>query len=110
MVREAEEYASADAARKEGIEAKNEADTLIYSAERSLSEHKDKVPQEVATGVTTAIAELRDVMEKGEAAVIREKVSALQTAMMKIGEHLNRASSGDGGSGDNKENKDEEKK
>ncbi len=86
MVREAEEYASADAARKEGIEAKNEADTLIYSAERSLSEHKDKVPEEVATGVTSAIADLREAMEKGEAAPIREKASALQTAMMKIGE------------------------
>ena len=91
MVREAEEYASADAARKEGIEAKNEADTLIYSAERSLSEHKDKVPQEVASGVTSAIADLRAAMEKGEAAPIREKAAALQTAMMKIGEAINKA-------------------
>ena len=107
MVREAEEYASADAARKEGIEAKNEADTLIYSAERSLSEHKDKVPQEVATGVTAAIGELRDAMEKGEAAPIREKASALQTAMMKIGEAMNKAAGGSSPpEGENKENSD----
>ena len=113
MVREAEEYASADAARKEGIEAKNEADTLIYSAERAVNEHKDKVSAEIVTGVNTAISELRDVMEKGEAAVIREKASALQTAMMKIGESMSKSGSSAGGSADadNKDkDKDEEKK
>lgn len=89
MVREAEEYASADATRKEAIEAKNEADTLIYSAERSVSEHKDKLPADVVTGVEGAVADLRGVMESAEAPAIREKVTALQTAMMKIGSSLN---------------------
>ena len=45
MVREGEQYAEADKARKAGIEAKNEAETAVYSAERSLNEYKDKVPQ-----------------------------------------------------------------
>jgi len=85
MVREAEEYASADATRKEAIEAKNEADTLIYSAERSVGEHKDKLPADVVTGVEGAIADLRGVMEAAEPTVIREKIAVLQTAMMKIG-------------------------
>ena len=91
MVREAEEYASADAVRKEGIEARNEADTLIYSAERSLSEHKDKVGADIVAGVEGAVTELRATMEKGEAAPIREKIQALQTALMRIGESINKA-------------------
>ena len=45
MVRDSEEFAERDKERKAIIEAKNEADTLIYSAERSLNEHKDKLPQ-----------------------------------------------------------------
>ena len=45
MVREAEEFAEKDKEKKAIIDVKNEADTLIYSAERSLNEHKDKLPQ-----------------------------------------------------------------
>ncbi len=43
MVREADQFATADKERKAGIEAKNEAETLIYSAEKSVSEYKEKV-------------------------------------------------------------------
>lgn len=90
MVREAEQYASADATRKEGIEARNEADTLLYSAERSLEEHKDKVGAEVVQGVEGAMGELRTSMDAGEAGPIRERIQALQKAMMRIGEQLNK--------------------
>ena len=45
MVRDSEEFAEKDKEKKAIIEAKNEGDTLIYSAERSLNEHKDKLPQ-----------------------------------------------------------------
>ena len=108
MVREAEEYASADAARKEAIEAKNEADTLIYSAERSLDEHKAKLPADVISGVETAVSELRAVADGGEGAVIRDKVDALQKAMMKIGSALN-AQQGGSEQGGGKEEEGEKK-
>ena len=45
MVREAEEYAEKDKERKALIDAKNDADNTMYSVERSLNEHKDKLPQ-----------------------------------------------------------------
>merc|ERR1712196_506659 len=46
MVKEAETYASADADRKAKVETKNEADSTVYQTEKTLFEHKDKVPQE----------------------------------------------------------------
>jgi len=97
MVREAEEYASADATRKESIEAKNEADTLIYSAERSLGEHREKLPADVISGVETSVAELRTVMDGGEASAIKEKIATLQTNLMKIGSALNAQGSAQSG-------------
>jgi molecular chaperone DnaK (HSP70) len=48
MVREADQYASADKERRAAIEAKNEAETLIYSAEKNVSEYKDKVRARLA--------------------------------------------------------------
>lgn len=45
MVRDGEQYAEADKTRKAMIEARNEAETSIYSSEKSLSEYKDKIPQ-----------------------------------------------------------------
>ena len=45
MVRDGEQYAEADKTRKSMIEARNEAETSIYSSEKSLSEYKDKIPQ-----------------------------------------------------------------
>ena len=102
MVREAEQYASADSARKEVIEAKNEADTLLYSADKNLSEHKAKLPADVVSGVEGAMAELRGVMDGQEAQPIKDKINTLQQQLMKIGTALNQqasSSSSDSSSG-----------
>lgn len=87
LVREAEEYAAADKKKKEYIEAKNDADSLIYSTEKSLHDHKSKLDEATITEVETAIKEAREVMEKGEEDVesLKEKITALQNASMKIG-------------------------
>ena len=94
MVREAEEFAEKDKSRKAAIDAKNEADTVIYSAERSVNEYKDKVPAEVVSAIETEMAALRATLDGGEedAEVIREKINALQKATMKIGEHMQQQS------------------
>lgn len=104
MVNEAERYASADQERKSAIEARNEADAAIYSTEKSVEEYKDRLPQNVVDGITSAIAELRGAMEKDDAQDIKAKTTALQQAAMKIGEHL-AGKGGDGSAGgENKEN------
>ena len=55
-----------------------------------LQEYKDKVPQAVVDAVNTEIANVRTVMDSGKADQIREKVSALQQALMKIGESMSK--------------------
>ena len=88
MIRNSEQHAEADKARKAGIDAKNEAETLIYSAEKSASEYKDKVPQAVTDAINAAIADARGVLDSGDAAAIKEKTNTLQQAVMKIGESM----------------------
>jgi molecular chaperone DnaK len=95
MVRDAEAHAESDKSRKELIELKNESDTLIYTADKNLSEHGANLPQDVKDAITNAQVELRAANEQGKIEDVREKINALQQAVMKIGEALNaKASSG----------------
>ena len=89
MVRDAESHAESDKQRKELIEVRNEADTLIYSADKNLSEHGAKLPQDVKDAITNAQAEVRSAAEGDDLAKLREAINGLQQAVMKIGEALN---------------------
>lgn len=100
MVSDAETYAEKDKERKAAIDARNDADALIYSTEKSVSEYKDKLPQDVVDTINTSIVDLRASMETDNAEDIKAKTSALQQAAMKIGESLSGSKSTD----DNKEN------
>ncbi|GIL74548.1 hypothetical protein Vretimale_2240 [Volvox reticuliferus] len=110
MVRDAETYAEKDKTRKEMIEAKNEADTAIYTTEKSLNEYKSKLPQAVVDEITKAIADCRAASQGEDVADLKAKIQALSTASMKIGETLaqqsgsssSSSSSSDAGSGDKK--------
>ena len=64
-----------------------------------VQEYKDKVPQAVVDAVNAEIANVRGVMESGKADEIREKVSALQQALMKIGESMAKPQDGQGSQG-----------
>ncbi len=101
MVSDAETYAEKDKERKAAIDARNDADALIYSTEKSVSEYKDKLPQDVVDTINAAIVDLRASMETDNAEDIKTKTSALQQAAMKIGESLSGTKSGDD---ENKEN------
>jgi len=94
MVRDAEAHADADKNRKELIEAKNEADTLIYSADKNLSEHGANLPTEVKDAITAAQAELRTAVESENLEQVKEKINELQQAVMKIGEAINKGAGG----------------
>ena len=96
MVNEAERYSVADKERKAAIDARNEADALIYSTEKSVTEYKDRLPQNVVDAINAAMGELKTSMESDNAEDIKAKTTALQQAAMKIGESL----SGSAGSGD----------
>ncbi|XP_002978304.2 heat shock 70 kDa protein, mitochondrial [Selaginella moellendorffii] len=97
MVKEAEIYSQKDKERKELIDAKNDADSAIYSTEKSLNEHKDKLPSDVVTAIQSAVADLKKAVESEKVDQIRQKISATQTAAMKIGETLSKQAPPSGG-------------
>src|SRR3546814_6155871 len=77
MVKDAEQFAEEDKTRREAAEAKNNAESLIYSTERQIAEHGDKVDAELKADVEAANAEAKTAVEGGEAAAMTENTSAL---------------------------------
>lgn len=106
MVRDAETNAEADKAKKDFIDNKNSAESLIHSTEKSLAEHKDKVPAEDVTACEDAIKAVKDALESDteDAEVLKEKSNELQQAAMKIGEAVYKQG-GSGSSADSSEEK-----
>jgi molecular chaperone DnaK len=92
MVKDAEANADADKKRRETVEAKNQAESLVHSTESSLKEHGDKVSPEVKAEIEAAIAETRTALEGDDAEAIKEKAAALAQASMKLGEAMYKAS------------------
>lgn len=91
MVRDAEQHASEDKKRKEIIEVRNHADSLIYSSEKSLKEYADKISPEDKSAIESAIADLKSSLEGDDIDVEKVKLNtqALSEATMKIGAHMN---------------------
>eukprot|EP00737_Agarophyton_chilense_P005770 gb/GEZJ01009521.1/.p2 GENE.gb/GEZJ01009521.1/~~gb/GEZJ01009521.1/.p2 ORF type:complete len:271 (-),score=78.83 gb/GEZJ01009521.1/:8-733(-) len=85
MVQDAEANAEADSKRRQTIEAKNELDSMIYSTEKSLVDHKEKINDELKKEVQTAIDEAKKVKDSNDLDAINEKKEALTQASMKIG-------------------------
>ena len=101
IIKEAEQYAEEDKRKKELAEARNQADSLIYSVEKSLRELGDKVPENLKKEVEDKIAELRKVMEGEDINAIRRASDELTQASYKLAEILYRekASQATGGAG-----------
>merc|ERR1719443_595506 len=90
MVKEAESMAGADAEKKAQVETRNEADTTIYNTEKTLLEHKAKVPQEDQDTINADIAALKEALadDSTSSESLKEKVEALKQSSMKIGEAM----------------------
>ena len=99
MVKEAETHAEADRKRRELVEARNQAEALVHSTERTLSELGDKVSDGDRRAVETAIADLKSVSGSEDAEKITAKTDELAKAAMKLGEALYRQGGGDAGPG-----------
>jgi molecular chaperone DnaK len=102
MVKDAEQHAAEDRQRKELIEARNQAESLVHSTQKSLSEVGDKVPQADKSTIEAAIAELKSAAEGEDVEAIKTKTNDLAQVAMKLGEALYReqAQQADGGGGD----------
>ncbi len=86
MRKEAEENADADAKLKERVEARNQAEALIHTSEKSLKEAGDKVETSLKEEVEAKIKDLREVLEEGTKEDIEAKTSALSESLQKVGE------------------------
>jgi molecular chaperone DnaK len=88
MIKDAEQNASEDKKRKESIEIKNKADALIYSTEKALKDHGDKVSSDDKKNIEDAVADLKSAIEEDNMDKISEKTESLATVSMKLGEAM----------------------
>jgi len=98
MVKEAQSHASEDQARRDLIDARNQADSLAYQVEKTVNENRGKVAAGDLSTVESAIAELRRVAQGDDVAAIRQATDALQQASHAIAEALYKGSQGSEGS------------
>jgi len=83
MVKDAEQYAEEDAKRRQAVEVRNQADSLVYSTEKFLAENAEKVPEDVRTEVQGDVDALKKLLEGGDE---ETDVDALTAAITKLGE------------------------
>ncbi|GIR46635.1 MAG: chaperone protein DnaK [Alphaproteobacteria bacterium] len=88
MVDEAKAHAEEDKSKKEAVETRNQADSMVYSTEKSLKEHGDKLDAKDKDNIQKSIDDLKDVLkdENASAESLKSKLDALNTAAMKLGE------------------------
>lgn len=94
MVRDAELHADEDKKRKEEVETRNEADSLVFRAEKALNEYKDKIPQNITSEVTGKIDAVKKALESQDIARIRSAKGELEHSMQHIGEAMSKAGAG----------------
>ncbi|ANK83807.1 MULTISPECIES: molecular chaperone DnaK [Rhizobium] len=99
MVKDAESHAAEDKKRRETVEAKNQAESLIHSTEKSLKDYGDKVSEADRTAISDAIAALKSSTEATEADAedIKAKTQTLMEVSMKLGQAIYEAQQAEGG-------------
>jgi len=111
MVQDAEANAEQDKQRKEFIETRNSAESLVHNTEKHLAEHKDKLDTETITTVEKAISEVKEALESENGELLKEKQDALHQASMKIGEAVYKqggaAGDSEGTTGSSEQSKDD---
>ena len=112
MVKDAELHATEDHKKREMIEARNQADGLVYTTEKAVKEHGDKVDEETKKAIETALEDLKKAMEGDDPEEIKSKTEALATASHKLSEVMyqqaqSEADAGDEGAADSEDQNDD---
>lgn len=94
MTKEAEMHAKEDAEKKEKIEVKNMADSLIFTSEKSLKDAGDKVQQDLKKEVEDKIADLKKILDSGSKEEIETKTKELSDSLQKVGQAMSQQSQG----------------
>ena len=103
MVREAEEHAEEDKQEREKVETRNEADMMIYTTEKSLSDYGDKISDSDRDAIKSAIEDLKQATESGNLEDMKAKVEALKQASYKLAEEVYKNAGPDGGADESQE-------
>lgn len=99
MVKDAEANAASDKEKREAVDAKNEADSLIYATEKGLKDLGDKVSAAEKQNIETAVAELKKAVESGNTADIKAKTESLKQASYKLAEEAYKQQGAQAGAG-----------
>jgi molecular chaperone DnaK len=91
MVRDAESHSDEDKKKKELVELKNNADTLVYSVEKSLKDYGDKVTDDEKKAIESALEKCKSVKDGNDPEAIKAAVEELTTASHKLAEHIYKA-------------------
>jgi molecular chaperone DnaK len=100
MVRDAEANAESDKARRELVEAKNQAESLLHSTKKSIEEHGDKVDPSTVEAIELAMGALEETLKSDDAGKIKSGIQNVTEAAMRLGEAIYKASQSEGGSDD----------
>ncbi len=92
MVKDAEANAEADKGRRELVEARNQAESLIHSTKKSLEEHGDKVDPSTVEAIELAVTSLEESMDSEDAGKIKSGIQNVSEAAMRLGEAIYKAS------------------
>ncbi len=94
MVREAEQHAAEDKARRDAAETRNRGDSLAFQVEKLLKDHGDKIPADEKSKVETALKELRDALNGQDMDRITKAIDAVQQASYRLSEEMYKATAG----------------
>ena len=88
MVKDAEANKEADKKKRDGVDARNQADSIVFSTEKSLKEHGDKISAEEKKAIETGISDLKEALKGTDIEDIKKKTQNLIQVSMKLGEAI----------------------
>ena len=112
MVKEAEANKDADKKKRDSVDTRNQADSIIHSTEKSLKEHGDKISADEKKAIETGISDLKNALKGTDTEEVKKKTQSLIQASMKLGEAVYKSQQKNSAKTDSnktsKENKDKE--
>jgi molecular chaperone DnaK len=88
MVNEAQQHAEEDQRKKSEVEVRNQSDTLVYSTDKMLQEHADKIPADLKQEVEGKLSALRNAIQSNNVAGMQSAMTELNTSVQKLGQHV----------------------
>jgi len=105
MVKEAEDNAEADKEKRDAVDARNQAESMVHGAEKSIADLGDKADPDIKSEVELAIQDVKTALEGDDVSVMKEKTSSLSAVMMKIGEAAYKANADQNNNNDDQSSK-----